>query len=86
MDCETSGKDGEVKVDAGERCEAERDAEDVQSCHPGVYDPVRKLKEVQALQGGARFNVETFVTLLTSFNNLRHARYPSDSRETRFRP
>ena len=35
MNCEAGGKNGEVKVDAGERGEPERDTEKVQSCHRG---------------------------------------------------
>jgi hypothetical protein len=33
MDCKASRKNGEVKIDAGERGETERDAEEVQSFH-----------------------------------------------------
>jgi hypothetical protein len=37
MDCEASGKNGEVKVDAGQRGEAKRNAEDVQPLHTKKY-------------------------------------------------
>src|SRR5207248_11682985 len=35
MDCEGSGKNGQVKINARERRETERDAEEVQSFHGG---------------------------------------------------
>ena len=37
MDCEASGKNSEVKVDAGQRGEAKRNAEDVQPLHTKKY-------------------------------------------------
>ena len=37
VDCEASGENGEVKINACERGKAERDAEDVQSFHGGEY-------------------------------------------------
>jgi hypothetical protein len=39
MDCEPSGKNGQVKINAGERSEPERDTEDVQSFHRGNIRP-----------------------------------------------
>ena len=52
MDCESSGKNGQVKIYAGERSETERDAEEVQSFHEqGIYDTVTRLKELQGYKG-----------------------------------
>jgi hypothetical protein len=45
MDCEPSGKDSQVKINACERGEAECDAEEVQSFHVGKY--TTQLKALQ---------------------------------------
>ena len=36
MDCEASGKNGQVKINAGERSETERDRKQVESFHGGI--------------------------------------------------
>ena len=33
MDCEASGKNSQVKVNAGERCQTERDGEEIKPFH-----------------------------------------------------
>jgi len=47
MDRKPSRKNGEVKINARERCETERDAKKIQSFHEEVYDAVSRLKELQ---------------------------------------
>jgi hypothetical protein len=37
MDCESSGKNGEVKINSGERSKTERDGEQVDSFHGVNY-------------------------------------------------
>ena len=57
MDCEASGENGEVKINAGKRGEAKGDGEQIDSFHRRIYDAVRRLK---GLQG---YKVEPVVTL-----------------------
>jgi hypothetical protein len=57
MDCEASGENGEVKINACKRGEAEGDGEQIDSFHGRIYDAVRRLK---GLQG---YKVEPVVTL-----------------------
>ncbi len=40
MDCKASGKNGEVKINACERSEAERDAEEIKPFHGKVSAPI----------------------------------------------
>src|SRR5215831_2173012 len=47
MDGESSGKNGEVKIDARQRSEAEGDGEEIDSFHREIYPRVNRLKQSQ---------------------------------------
>ena len=48
MDRQPGGKDSEIKIDASQRSETERDSEQVHSFHgEQLYDGVKRLKELQ---------------------------------------
>ena len=47
MDCKARGKNSQVKINPCERGETERNAEDVQSFHGEIYDPVKRVTMLQ---------------------------------------
>ena len=85
MDREASNENGEIKIDAGEAGEAERDGDGVESIHGGISDPVhachvqtcasaateRRDYSAEDLHGRAPAGIPS------------HARYPAHSRTTR---
>src|SRR6266513_5578589 len=57
MDCESSGKNSQVKINTCERGETERDAEEIQSFHEANMGPRRlnvTQRRIRAFRGSAR--------------------------------
>ena len=47
MDCQASGKNGQIKINTGEGGKTERDSEKIELFHRRIYDAVTRLKELQ---------------------------------------
>jgi hypothetical protein len=51
MDCETSRKNGQVKINAGERSKPECDAKNIDSFHGEIYAQVERLNSYNVTWG-----------------------------------